>query len=50
MMMAYAGLRNKRIVEMCQQVGINAVGLSGIDGKLFKEKETMELELKKMGN
>lgn len=33
MMMAYAGLRNKRIVEMCQQHGINAVGLTGLDGK-----------------
>jgi acetylglutamate/LysW-gamma-L-alpha-aminoadipate kinase len=33
MMMAYAGLRNKRIVEICQQNGINAVGLTGLDGK-----------------
>jgi acetylglutamate/LysW-gamma-L-alpha-aminoadipate kinase len=33
MMMAYAGLRNKRIVELCQQKGINAVGLTGLDGK-----------------
>lgn len=33
MMMTYAGLRNKRIVEVCQQNGINAVGLTGLDGK-----------------
>jgi len=33
MMMAYAGARNKRIVELCHQHGINAVGLSGLDGK-----------------
>jgi acetylglutamate/LysW-gamma-L-alpha-aminoadipate kinase len=33
MMMAYAGARNKRIVELCQQNGINAVGLCGLDGK-----------------
>ena len=33
MMMAYAGLRNKRIVELCQQYGINAVGLTGLDGR-----------------
>ncbi len=33
MMMAYAGLRNKRIVELCQQNGLNAVGLTGLDGK-----------------
>jgi len=32
-MVAYAGLQNKRLVELCQQHGINAVGLSGIDGK-----------------
>jgi acetylglutamate/LysW-gamma-L-alpha-aminoadipate kinase len=33
MMMAYAGVRNKRIVELCHQRGINAVGLSGLYGK-----------------
>jgi acetylglutamate/LysW-gamma-L-alpha-aminoadipate kinase len=33
MMMAYAGLRNKRIVEQCQRQGINAVGLTGLDGR-----------------
>ncbi len=38
MMMAYAGLRNKRIVEMCQQHGINAVGLSGLDGRMVRGK------------
>ena len=35
-MMAYAGLQNKRLVELCQQHGINAVGLSGIDGRLVE--------------
>ncbi|MBN2126477.1 MAG: [LysW]-aminoadipate kinase [Deltaproteobacteria bacterium] len=38
MMMAYAGLRNKRIVELCHQHGINAVGLSGLDGKVIQGK------------
>lgn len=38
MMMAYAGLRNKRIVESCHQHGINAVGLTGLDGKLVRGK------------
>jgi len=33
-MMAYAGLRNKRLVELLQQNGINAVGLSGLDGRM----------------
>ena len=36
MMMAYAGLRNKRIVELCHQHGINAVGLSGLDGRILQ--------------
>lgn len=36
MMMAYAGLRNKRIVEQCHQHGINAVGLTGLDGKMVR--------------
>ncbi len=36
MMMSYAGLRNKRIVELCQQKGINAIGLTGLDGKLVE--------------
>lgn len=35
-MMAYAGIQNKRLVELCQQHGINAVGLSGLDGKLVQ--------------
>jgi len=38
MMMAYAGLRNKRIVELCRQHGINAVGLCGLDGKIVQGK------------
>ena len=38
MMMAYAGLRNKRIVEQCQQHGINAVGLTGLDGRTIRGK------------
>jgi len=36
LMMAYAGLRNKRIVELCQERGVNAVGLSGLDGRLVQ--------------
>jgi [amino group carrier protein]-L-2-aminoadipate 6-kinase len=36
MMMAYAGVKNKRIVELCQQNGINAVGLSGVDGRCIQ--------------
>ena len=32
-MMAYAGLRSSRFVELCQQNNVNAFGLSGIDGR-----------------
>ena len=32
--MAYAGLVNKHFVQLCQQNGVNAIGLSGIDGAL----------------
>lgn len=35
-MMAYSGLKNKKIVELLQKKGINAVGLSGLDGKLVQ--------------
>ncbi len=35
MMMAYSGLANKRLVAQFQQAGVNAVGLSGLDGRLI---------------
>ncbi len=35
-LMSYAGLRNKRIVELCQRNNINAVGLTGLDGRLVQ--------------
>lgn len=49
MMMAYAGLRNKRIVEMCQQHGINAVGLSGLDGKVIQGKRNRGIRVEQNG-
>jgi len=48
-MMAYSGLRNKRIVELMQQNGINAVGLSGIDGGLIKGKRNRGIRIKENG-
>jgi acetylglutamate/LysW-gamma-L-alpha-aminoadipate kinase len=45
-MMAYAGLRNKRIVELCQQHGINAIGLSGLDGKIIKGQRNQGVRVK----
>lgn len=35
-MMAYAGLRCSRFVELCQRNGVNAIGLSGIDGRAVR--------------
>ncbi|MBM4170881.1 MAG: [LysW]-aminoadipate kinase [Ignavibacteria bacterium] len=49
MMMSYAGLRNKRIVELCQQKGINAVGLSGLDGKLIQGKRNAGIKIREDG-
>jgi len=37
-LMAYSGLINKKIVAKLQSHGINALGLSGIDGKLWRGK------------
>jgi len=36
--MVYSGLVNKRIVLKLQQSGLNAIGLSGIDGRLWEGK------------
>jgi len=36
--MAYAGSVNKRLVELLRKSGINAIGLSGIDGGLLRGK------------
>jgi acetylglutamate/LysW-gamma-L-alpha-aminoadipate kinase len=35
-LMAYCGLVNKRIVATLQKHGVNAIGLSGIDGRLLE--------------
>lgn len=45
-LMAYAGLRNKRIVELCNRRGINAVGLSGIDAKTIRGKRNPGVRVK----
>lgn len=49
MMMAYAGLRNKRIVEKCHQFGVNAIGLSGIDGALIRGKRNRGIRVEENG-
>ncbi len=49
MMMAYAGLKNKRIVELCQQHGINAVGLSGLDGQMIRGRRNRGIRVEENG-
>jgi [amino group carrier protein]-L-2-aminoadipate 6-kinase len=44
MLMAYAGLRNKRIVEALQRRGVRAVGLTGIDGRAILGKRNMGVQ------
>jgi len=45
-MMAYSGLRNRRLVELCQRHGINAVGLSGLDGRLIQGRRNQGIRVK----
>ena len=45
-LMVYAGLTNKKIVATLQKYGVNAVGLSGVDGKLFVAKAKKDIFVK----
>jgi acetylglutamate/LysW-gamma-L-alpha-aminoadipate kinase len=42
-LMAYAGLVNKKIVARMHQYGLNAVGLCGVDGRLWQAKAKKDL-------
>lgn len=48
-LMAYSGLRNKRLVELCQQHGINAVGLTGLDGRSVQGKRNRGIRVVENG-
>lgn len=50
MYLTYAGLMNKRIVEALQKANFNAVGLSGIDGRLIIGKKHSALVTVENGN
>ncbi len=43
--MVYAGKMNKMLVEKLQQLRVNAVGLSGIDGRLLEGKRKESLKI-----
>ena len=49
LMMSYAGLRNKRLVELCQQNGINAVGLTGLDGGIVRARRNRGIRVEEDG-
>lgn len=46
MLMAYAGLRNKRIVETLQRRNVNAIGLTGLDGRLVRGKRNPGIQVR----
>ena len=48
-LMSYAGLRNKRIVELCQRHGIDAVGLTGLDGRLVQGERNKGIRVREGG-
>lgn len=43
--MVYAGHMNKMIVEMLQRLGVNALGLTGIDGRLVEGERKEALKI-----
>lgn len=48
-LMAYAGLVNKRVVARLQAHGVNALGLSGVDGRLWQAKAKKDILVKDAG-
>ena len=44
--MVYCGLLNKMWVEKFQQAGVNAVGLSGLDGRIFQGRRKERLRVR----
>ncbi|HIQ04127.1 MAG TPA: [LysW]-aminoadipate kinase [Anaerolineae bacterium] len=47
--MVYCGLVNKGLVERLQQLGVNAVGLSGLDGRLLEGRRKATLRIRREG-
>lgn len=45
-LMSYAGLVNKNIVALLQKNELNAVGLTGIDGRLWEARQKKQLYIK----
>jgi acetylglutamate/LysW-gamma-L-alpha-aminoadipate kinase len=49
LMMAYAGLANKRLVELLRRHGRNAIGLSGLDGGLVRGNRNAGIRVRENG-
>ena len=47
--MAYAGLVNKRFVALCQRHGVNAIGLTGLDGALVRGRRNRGIRVAENG-
>ena len=48
-MMAYSGLSNRRFVELCQRNGVNALGVTGIDGRLIQGRRNRGIKVREGG-
>lgn len=48
-LMAYAGLRAKRFVELCQLNGVNALSLSGLDGRVVQGRRNKGIRVREGG-
>jgi len=46
MMMAYAGLRNKQLVELLQRRGVDASGLCGLDGRVIQGRRNRGIRVR----
>jgi len=49
LMAAYAGVRNKRLVEALRMAGVNAVGLTGLDGGLVEGERNKGIRVQQNG-
>ncbi len=49
LLMAYAGLVNKRLVELLQRHGRNAIGLTGLDGRLVVGRRNAGIRVREDG-
>ena len=48
-MISYAGLARNRFVETCQKLGVNALGLSGLDGRVIEGERNRGIRVREHG-